>query len=110
MSHSSASRPASQRLPVRYRLQVLSRTLAATAGGYLLAATSAATLGLALAAGGMAKPHAVTAATMVAFIVYVIAALWAFACANAWRAWAGILIPALLLAAAGALLLPEVSS
>jgi|GEM_PF-381575 len=89
----SAAEVASRR---RYRIAVLSRTLAAAAGGYVLAAS-----GSMLAAQimviwlGVARTSAVTGATMLAFIIHLIAVLWVFACTSAWRAWLGLGIPAL---------------
>lgn len=83
----------------RYRWAVVSRMLAATAGGYALASATAAGLGLALARLGSNSVDAVLWATMLAFIVHAVAALWAFGCANARRAWLGIAIPAVLLGA-----------
>ncbi|RCW68626.1 iron transporter [Pseudorhodoferax soli] len=74
----------------RYRLAVASRAVAAAAGGYVMAATCAAALSLALPALGGARPDAVLIATMLAFVLHAIAAMWAFGCASAWRAWWGI--------------------
>jgi hypothetical protein len=67
----------------RYRAAVASRTVAAVAGGYLLAAAGAA-----------------VGATLLAFIVHAVAAMWAFGCASAWRAWAGVCLPGVVLALA----------
>lgn len=78
----------------RYRWGVASRALAATGGGYALAALGAGALGLAFARGGMARPDAVMAGTLLAFVIHACAALWAFGCATAWRAWLGIALPA----------------
>lgn len=83
----------------RYRWAVASRMLAATAGGYALASATAAGLGLALARSGGNSVDAVLWATMLGFIVHAVAALWAFGCANARRAWLGIGVPAVLLGA-----------
>lgn len=78
----------------RYRWAVASRTAAATAGGYALAAAFAAALSLALPLAGVARAEAVLWATMLSFLVHATAALWAFGCANAWRAWGGTAMPA----------------
>ena len=84
---------------VRYRLDVLSRCVAAVMGGYALSAVFAASLGLALAHSGTARADAVLSATMAAFLVHAIAALLAFGCATAWRAWLGIGLPTVALGA-----------
>lgn len=83
----------------RYRLAVVSRALAAMGGGYALACATAAGVGLTLARAGSSGVDAVMWATMLAFIAHAIAALWSFGCANAWRAWLGIAVPAALLGA-----------
>lgn len=82
----------------RYRWAVASRALAAVGGGYALAAACAAGGGRLLAQAGMPGVDAVLTATLAAFTVQALAALWAFGCASAWRAWLGIGIPAVLLA------------
>ena len=82
----------------RYRLNVASRTLAATAGGYALAAAVAAALSLMLAP-ALTRVDAVLTATMLAWFVYAGAAGWAFYARSAWTAWAGTLLPALALGA-----------
>ncbi len=84
----------------RYRWRVGSRALAATAGGYALSSATAAGLGLMLARSGTSSVDAVLWATMLAFVVHAVAALWAFGCASALRAWLGIGIPAALLGGA----------
>lgn len=95
------SRPRAKTVPAlgRYRWAVASRALAAIGGGYALAAATAAGVGLALARAGSSGVEAVLWASMLAFIVHAIAALWAFGCASARRAWLGIGIPAVLLGA-----------
>ena len=82
----------------RYRLAVTSRTLVAGAGGYALAAVSTAALTLALA-GPLPRVEAVMTATLLSWLVYACAIGWAFYARTAWRAWLGVLLPALLLAA-----------
>ena len=81
----------------RYRWAVAARALAATFGGYALSSAVAAGGGLALARSGSSSVDAVLWATMLGFIAHALAALWAFGCANARRAWLGIAIPAALL-------------
>lgn len=94
------SLPVSHRTPAlaRYRWAVCMRTLAAFAGGYALSAAFAAALGLVCVQWlSMSRADAVMLSTMLSFIVFTVAVLWAFACANARRAWIGIAVPALLL-------------
>ena len=86
------------RVDWRYRLTVLSRTLAAALGGYALTAAFAGALSLALAQ-AMPRVDAVLTATMLAWFVYAGAAGWAFYARSAWTAWAGTLLPALALGA-----------
>ena len=74
---------------------VLSRSLAAIFGGYALAASTGAFLAVALP---IARSQAVLTGMLLAILVCACAALWAFATASAWKAWAGILIPTALLA------------
>lgn len=93
-------------LPWRYRLAVLSRTGAAAGGGYVLAAVAAGSLGVLFAAGGMPRVQAVMAGTLLSFLVQVCAVLWAFGCASAARAWAGIAVPTVALALLGTVVSP----
>lgn len=79
------------------RLDVLSRLLAAVAGGYL-AATAVAMAIAALWPGPRAE--GVMAATLLSFALYAGAVMWAFAARRARSAWYGLLA----VAAAGALL------
>ncbi|TAA44500.1 DUF3649 domain-containing protein [Pseudoxanthomonas winnipegensis] len=76
---------------------VLSRSLAAIFGGYALAASTGAFLAVALP---IARSQAVLTGMLLAILVCACAALWAFATASAWKAWAGILIPTALMALA----------
>lgn len=78
----------------RYRWAVTSRAIAAVLGGYVLSATSAAALSLALPLAGVARVEAVLWATMLAFMLHALAALWCFGCSSAWRAWVGVGLPA----------------
>lgn len=78
----------------RYRWGVASRTVAAVAGGYVLAALAAAVMARHLP---MVRPDAVIAGTLTALVVFPCAVLWCFAASTARRAWAGVALPALLL-------------
>ncbi len=80
---------------LRYRLAVASRTVAAIGGGYALASAAAACLAVWLP---LPRVDAVVAAQMLSFVVYACAVIWVFATYSAWRAWAGVMAPALLLA------------
>ncbi|OZI32219.1 hypothetical protein CAL29_30860 [Bordetella genomosp. 10] len=78
-----------------YRCAVLSRVLAAGPAGYLFAYT-ATTLSAHLLLRVVTRADAALGATMIGFLVYAIAVLVVFACANARRAWAWVLGGALL--------------
>lgn len=80
----------------RYRLAVASRALAAIFGGYGLAAAFCVCLALTLP---LDKSEAAIAGGVLGFIVYCAAVIWVFAARSALRAWAGVLLPALALAA-----------
>ena len=84
-------------LPVSYRLAVTSRVLAAVFGGYLV--TTLASVCLTLWA-PMARTEAVVTGMMSSFVVYLLAVIWCFACRSAWRAWFGLIVTGLVLAAA----------
>ncbi|SFP44084.1 Protein of unknown function [Variovorax sp. OK605] len=80
---------------VRYRLGVASRAVAAIAGGYGVAALSAALLALCLPAlFGMARSEAAMTGTLASFLVFAIAVMWVFAARTALRAWSGLAIAA----------------
>ncbi|HEY9275444.1 DUF3649 domain-containing protein [Achromobacter sp.] len=81
---------------MRYRLAVFSRAAAAILGGYVLASAAAACLAIWLP---MRRPDAVITAQMLSFVFYACGVIWVFATRNAWRAWAGVLLPAMLLGA-----------
>ncbi|MNF61068.1 hypothetical protein D3C81_822280 [compost metagenome] len=83
-------------LPVSYRLAVASRVLAAVFGGYLVAALASVSLSLWLP---VARAEAVVIGMMTSFLVYLLAVIWCFACGSAWRAWFGVMVPGLMLAA-----------
>ena len=80
-------------LSIRYRAGVLSRTVAAIGGGYVLSALVAAALALALPT---SRAEAAMTGTLTAFVVYPVAVMWVFACASALRAWTGLLLACLL--------------
>ena len=83
-------------LPVSYRLAVASRVLAAVFGGYLVAALASVSFSLWLP---VARAEAVVIGMMTSFLVYLLAVIWCFACGSAWRAWFGVMVPGLMLAA-----------
>ena len=76
---------------------VFSRAMAAMLGGYTLASVTAVFLALALPG---ARGQAVLTGMLIAILIAACAALWAFATRSALRAWVGIALPALMLAAA----------
>jgi len=79
-----------------YRWAVASRVAAAAFGGYAL--TSAATALLALL-WPAPRAQAVLWATMLSFIVYTIAVIWVFTTRSATRAWMGMLVATVMVAA-----------
>ncbi|KRC76327.1 iron transporter [Achromobacter sp. Root83] len=79
---------------MRYRMAVFSRAAAAILGGYVLASAAAACLAVWLP---MGRADAVTTAEMLSFVVYTCGVIWVFATCTAWRAWAGVLVPAAVL-------------
>ena len=83
-------------LPVSYRLAVTSRVLAAVFGGYGVTALASVCLTLWVP---MARAEAVVTGMTSSFVVYLLAVIWCFACRTAWRAWFGLLLASLLLAA-----------
>ena len=78
------------RVDWRYRLTILSRTLAAALGGYALTAAFAGALSRALAQ-AMPRVDAVLTATMLAWLVYAAAVAWVFYARTSWGAWLGML-------------------
>jgi hypothetical protein len=87
-------------LPASYRLAVTSRVLAAVLGGYIVAALASISLSSWLP---MARAEAVVTGMMSSFLAYLIAVLWCFACRSAWRAWVGLIVASLVLAAVSGL-------
>ncbi|MBV4529940.1 DUF3649 domain-containing protein [Pseudomonas sp. SWRI107] len=81
-------------LPLSYRLAVASRCLAACGGGYVLAAQVSVSGALLLP---MAQVDAALTGMLLSFVFLLLAFIWCFACSNAWRAWAGVLLPSLAL-------------
>jgi len=82
-------------LPLSYRVAVISRSLAALLGGYLLA--SMVSICVALLA-PMPQVDATLTGLLLSFVFYLLAFIWCFACRSAWRAWLGVLLPSLVLA------------
>jgi hypothetical protein len=76
---------------------VLSRLLAALLGGYGVSALLAAVLALRLP---LERSEAMLVGTLLSFLAYALAVMWAFAARHALRAWTGLLVQALLLAVA----------
>jgi hypothetical protein len=98
-SPTSASTTASTRLATffaRPGWAVFSRSMAAIFGGYALAAVTSVFCALALPG---ARGQTVLTGMLVAIVVCACAALWAFATRTALRAWVGILLPTLVMAA-----------
>jgi Protein of unknown function (DUF3649) len=79
-----------------HRLAVASRAVAAILGGYVLTALATATIAVFLP---LLPAEASLAATMLSFALYACIVLWVFATRSARRAWAGIALSALVLAA-----------
>jgi|RhiMetdeSRZDD1v2_1073273.scaffolds.fasta_scaffold03407_9 uncharacterized protein DUF3649 len=75
----------------RFVLGVTSRVAAAIFGGYALAASSATFFAVFLP---LTQVEATVAGTFLAIVMYVCAAMWAFAARSAWQAWLGLLAPA----------------
>ncbi|HRO20760.1 DUF3649 domain-containing protein [Alcaligenes faecalis] len=90
-------------LTSRYRLQVLSRIVAATVGGYALAAAATVLLTVLWP---LPRAQAVLAANMLSFVWYTIAVMWVFSTKSATRAWVGMVLPTALIALLSVLLMP----
>lgn len=82
----------------RYRWAVAARSVLAAGGGYVLAASWSICMSLLFQRTGMARMDAVTAATMLSFLVYACAALWVFATPRMTKACIGLALPTLVLA------------
>ncbi|MFH1497497.1 MAG: hypothetical protein ABII82_06690 [Verrucomicrobiota bacterium] len=75
-----------------YRWSIAARAVAATLGGYALAALCAAALALRSDA---PREEAIAAAVLPGFVLQIAAAIWAFWASTVLRAWLGIGLPAL---------------
>ena len=95
-NHSLGLAPSMTRSIARYRWAIASRALAAIFGGYALSALFCASAGLALMHTGASRLDAVMTATMLAFVVHSIAAIWAFRARSTARVWLGMLVMAAL--------------
>ncbi len=73
---------------------LVSRVVAAVAGGYALGALVSIACAVLLP---LARSEAVIIGMMLSFLAYAGVVLWVFAARDAWRAWAGVLLPGLLL-------------
>ncbi|KRE89505.1 hypothetical protein ASG87_04040 [Frateuria sp. Soil773] len=78
----TASKSRTPRARATAALDVALRTLAATFGGYAIAALCTALLPRLLP---LPRNEAVVAATLLSFAIYATVVLWAFATASAWR-------------------------
>ncbi|WP_406846308.1 DUF3649 domain-containing protein [Stenotrophomonas lacuserhaii] len=98
-SPTTASTTASTRLATFFARPgwgVFSRSMAAILGGYALAAVTSVFCALALPG---ARGQSVLTGMLLAIVVCACAALWAFATRTALRAWIGILLPTVVMAA-----------
>lgn len=77
---------------MRHRIDVALRAVAGIGGGYGLSALCAAALALFLP---LARAESVITGTLLSFVVYTGAVMWAFAARSALRAWLGLAAPAL---------------
>ena len=80
----------------RMRWAVFSRVMAAIIGAYVLTLLSIAVLALVLP---LSRAESVLLSMLLSFLIYACAVLWVFATRSAWRAWSGMLLPSLLMAA-----------
>jgi magnesium-transporting ATPase (P-type) len=78
------------------RWSVFARVMAAIIGAYVLTLLSIAVLALVLP---MSRAESVLLSMLLSFLIYACAVLWVFATRSAWRAWCGMLLPSLLMAA-----------
>ncbi len=75
---------------------VFSRVIAAILGGYVLTSLIIALLAISLPG---TRAEAVLTSMLLSFLIYAGAVMWVFACRSASRAWAGMLLPSLVLGA-----------
>lgn len=80
------------RIPLKYRLDVAVRALAAVGGAY--AVTTLAVTALALTFPGR-DVDVVLASTLTGLAVFPLATMWSFAARSALRAWAGLFVAAM---------------
>lgn len=90
----------------RYRWSVAARTLAGTLGAYGVTALATVALSLILAAFGMNRAEAVTAATLGSYALFAVVAMTVFHAKSALRAWLGLTAAALPLMLLARLLMP----
>jgi hypothetical protein len=90
----------------RHRWSVAFRVLAGTLGAYALTALATVALSLVLAALGMARVEATTAATLASFAIFAGVAMTVFHAGTAAKAWRGLAFAALPLAPVIWLLIP----
>jgi Protein of unknown function (DUF3649) len=79
---------------LRHAVGVAARAIAAILGGYALAALTAVAAAVWLP---LERPEAVLTGMLASFAIYAAAVTWVFAAASAARAWAGLLLPAVVL-------------
>ncbi len=83
-----------------YRWQVASRTLAALLGAFALASAASILLAVLLTRSGIvARGPAVHTATLLGFVVWGAAVMWAFHTRSVLRTWLHLFVPAALCAA-----------
>ncbi|TCM16508.1 hypothetical protein EDF56_10787 [Novosphingobium sp. PhB165] len=78
----------SPREKTRHRWSVASRTIAGTLGAYAVTALGTVAVSLVLAALGVTRSEAVTAATLASYAVFAVVAMAVFHAASPMRAWA----------------------
>jgi hypothetical protein len=78
-----------------HQWSVVSRVVAAIGGGYLLASLLSIVVARAMP---LAHASAVMTGMLLSFLFYACGALWVFAAPSARAAWAGLIVPAVLLA------------
>lgn len=84
---SQPARPLRSGPGLRYRAAVVSRTIGAIGGGYLLAALGTQVLALVLP---LSPVDRVVSGTLTGLVLYPCAVMWSFAAATAVRAWLGL--------------------
>lgn len=104
LGHAEGSARSSMPELLRYRWAIASRAVAAIFGGYFLSALFCASAGLALIHLDVSRLNAVMTATMLAFVVHAIAAIWAFRARSATRAWLCMLVLGAFLGCSAALM------